>query len=228
VAEPLWEAAAARRARARRTFVRDAKGQLRGRPSWEDFESPYLLSGLARCAGCGGPLVALTRSHGRRRVAFYGCAYHRNRGATICPNGLQIRQDRLEAAVLTAFARLLDAALIEGAVAEALRVLRTAGDDRLDRRTTLERERDLGAMRMRHLVDAVTRGQATDTLLRELQAEEDRQRALKSELAEVADLEGVVACRSAARCTGGPPNSDGGPAAQCAPSAPPRSRTHPG
>jgi hypothetical protein len=82
VPDALWQAAVARRARIRQTTLRlsadagpDAQGrpcggQLLGRPSAEDFVSPYLLTGLARCAECGGPLAGFTRSHSRKRAPF--------------------------------------------------------------------------------------------------------------------------------------------------------------
>jgi site-specific DNA recombinase len=131
------------------TFVRAPDGRLLGRPSVEDFESPYLLSGLARCAPRGGALVGLTRAHGRGRRALYGCAYHHKRGAAICANGVKIRQERLETAVLDALRAVLDARMIEEAVNEALTRLRQDGEGRLGRRATVERERSLVEARVR-------------------------------------------------------------------------------
>ena len=187
ITEDLWRAAEARRGRARATFVRTPDGRLLGRPSGDDFESPYLLSGLARCAPCGGALVGLTRTHGRGRQALYGCAYHHKRGAAICTNGVQIRQDRLETAFLAALHAVLDARMIEDAVREALTRLRQEDAGRGDRQATLIRERSLVEARVRHLLDAVTRGHATDALLRELEAEDARKTVLATELATLAD-----------------------------------------
>ena len=59
---------------------------LIGRPSGADVESPYLLSGIAECGECGGSLVAMTRSHGRQRMPFYGLRYHK-RGVQYRPIG---------------------------------------------------------------------------------------------------------------------------------------------
>ena len=81
--------------------MRATDGRLLGRPSVEDFESPYLLSGLARCAPCGAALVGLKRAHGRGRRPLYGCAYHHKRGAAVCANDVEIRQERLETEVVT-------------------------------------------------------------------------------------------------------------------------------
>jgi hypothetical protein len=76
----LWQRVQARRAEAGSTFLRRMNGRLIGRPSGADVESPYLLSGIAACAECGGSLVAMTRAHGRQRAAFYGCLRYHKRG----------------------------------------------------------------------------------------------------------------------------------------------------
>ena len=103
ISDELWEAAQARLQRARDTYVRGPRGRLIARPSLRDLDTPYLLSGLARCAACGGPLASVTRdfkAHGRRR--YYECAYSSKRGSAVCKNRLLIRQERLDAAVLAA------------------------------------------------------------------------------------------------------------------------------
>jgi len=95
-------------------------GRLIGSPSGADVESPYLLSGIARCAECGGSLVAMTRSHGKRRVAFYGCLRFHKRGRRACRNGLQIRQAVLDRVVLDELTKRLDAEAIAEAVRAAV------------------------------------------------------------------------------------------------------------
>jgi DNA invertase Pin-like site-specific DNA recombinase len=50
----LWQRVQARREAAGATFLRRMNGRLIGRPSGADVESPYLLSGIAECALCGG------------------------------------------------------------------------------------------------------------------------------------------------------------------------------
>jgi site-specific DNA recombinase len=92
VADDLWRAVERRRERAASSFpgvTRD--GRRLSRPSGADLVSPYLLSGLALCAECGGSLVAMTRPHGtghdRRRVPMYGCVSPKTR-----PDRLQKRR----------------------------------------------------------------------------------------------------------------------------------------
>jgi site-specific DNA recombinase len=84
VSEDLWTAAHDRLAQARGAFARATKnGQLLGHPSRLDLDSRYLLSGMARCAECGGAIIAMTRGHGKKRGHFYGCGYNHKRGTTV-------------------------------------------------------------------------------------------------------------------------------------------------
>jgi hypothetical protein len=85
--------------------------------------------------------------------------------------------------VLDAIAEALDEELIARAVEKALQKLRAAPERARDRRATLTAEATLLEARMRHLVDEIGRGYATDTLRAELQAGEQHQRALAAELA---------------------------------------------
>ena len=83
----------------------------------------YSKARLARCAECGGSLVAMTRSHGKRRVAFYGCLRFHKRGRRACRNGLQIRQAVLDRVVLDELTKRLDAEVIAEAVRAAVAAL---------------------------------------------------------------------------------------------------------
>jgi site-specific DNA recombinase len=123
VSDEQWQAAHAQLARNRTLYARAANGRLLGRPRHLDFtgDSPYLLSGIARCAECGGSLVALTRdAKAAPRGRFYGCAYHHKRGQAVCRNGLLIRQSILDQAVLQALTDVLDERLVSRAIEKAL------------------------------------------------------------------------------------------------------------
>jgi site-specific DNA recombinase len=116
----LWQLVQTRRETAGATFLRRMNGRLIGRPSGADVESPYLLSGIAECGLCGGSLVAMTRSHGKRRVPFYGCLRFHKRGLRACRNGLQIRQDALDAAVVDVLVKALEPEVLAEAVRSAV------------------------------------------------------------------------------------------------------------
>lgn len=61
----LWSTVQARLAR--------TKGH--SRTALRDVDSKYLLTGMARCAHCGGPMTIVGQDYHRRKGHFYGCAY---------------------------------------------------------------------------------------------------------------------------------------------------------
>jgi site-specific DNA recombinase len=184
VSNDLWQAAQARLQQARDTYVRGAGGRLMTRPSVRDFETPYLLSGIARCAECGGPLGTVTRDFKRQgRRKFYGCQYHDDRGKHVCANRILIAQETLDRAVLTAIREVLEECVLEQAVTRTMERLRAAQAGDVGRRAALERE--LGAVEasMANLGEAVKRGRATDSLLELLEAEHAKREGLRDQLA---------------------------------------------
>ena len=177
VSSETWAAAHARLERARTTFVRSpGSGRLLvGRPAVHDFDSPYLLSGIAKCASCGGSLVGITRDLKRGRKALYGCDRYHKRGRTICQNSLLIHQERLDQVVLQAIADALDERILARAVEKALERLR-GGQDRLqDRRAAIERELSLLETHIGNLVDAVARGERNESLFARLKTEDTKE-----------------------------------------------------
>jgi site-specific DNA recombinase len=180
-----WESAHARLDLARAAFARSPRdGRLLvGRPAGRDFDSPYLLSGIAKCASCGDSLVGITRDLKRTRSAFYGCDRYHKRGSTVCRNSLLIRQEHLDQVVLQAIADVLEERILAQAVAKALERLRGGQGRVLDRQTGIERELSLLETHVGHLVDAVARGEANDALFARLRSEEARKKTLVAELA---------------------------------------------
>ena len=108
VSPKLWKAAD--RARA----TREAQYAIGGR---SHRASSYLLSGFARCAGCGGGFASHSRSHGKHRVLFYACTSHWKRGPAVCGNGLVGRMDVIDAEVLATLATdILRPSVVEHAI----------------------------------------------------------------------------------------------------------------
>jgi site-specific DNA recombinase len=185
IVEPaLWDAAHARLARTRETYVRGASGRVvLGRPAERDLESPYLLGGIARCAACGSTLQAMTRGGKRQgRLALYGCGYYHNRGKTVCKNSLTIRQEALDTAILDAIAEALDERIVARAIAIAMERLGGSQEAGQDRRRNLERQLAEVGTSKANLLATVKRGLATDDLLRELEVESQRERKFTREL----------------------------------------------
>lgn len=93
VSAEIWEAAKA--AKARRS--RSTTGR-RGRPA------RHLLTGLLRCADCGGPIVVVD-------ATYYGCATAKDRAT--CPGSVRVNRRHAEAAML---AGVREALLSDGAM----------------------------------------------------------------------------------------------------------------
>jgi hypothetical protein len=188
----LWQRVQARRETAASTFVRRMNGRLIGRPAGADVESPYLLSGIAQCGLCGGSVVAMTRSHGSQRVRFYGCMRYHKRGVNVCRNGLQIRQDVLDAAVIDVLAKALDADVIAEAVDAAVSELTAFHADAQARRESISRELDAITTRERRLVDALVDGDVSAGPIRDrLRTALARRDALTAELSALVGSERI-------------------------------------
>ena len=112
----------------------------------------------------------------------------------MCTNGVEIRQARLDTAVVDALTAALSAPVIEAAVQKAPTTLRENRAREADRSAALDRERAAIAARIAHLGDAIKRGKATESLLDMLATEETARTALTRELAA---LEAVAALDAA-------------------------------
>ncbi|MBA2486683.1 MAG: recombinase family protein [Nitrospira sp.] len=168
----LWESVHARLAR-----TKERTGRLR------DVESKYLLTGMARCSQCGGPMMVVGPGTSRRQGRYYGCAYHKKRGSSICKNSLLAEQEMLDQVLLRSLANVLHEQVIDQAIEQTLIQLRSQHHSQLDRRTHIERELSLiEAIKVR-LVNAIKKGEgAVEPLLASLSGEESRKKDLIAEL----------------------------------------------
>jgi site-specific DNA recombinase len=90
VSDELWRAAQAKRP-ARGKYPEGKKRP--GRPP------KYLLSGTLRCGVCGGPMQSMTTRRAKQNVRAYTCAWHRNRGKSVCTNNKYRPMDTTDAEV---------------------------------------------------------------------------------------------------------------------------------
>jgi hypothetical protein len=80
----------------------------------------YLLTGLSRCALCGGGLYVTSRHHGRQRAYFYACTSFHRKGHTVCANNRHMVMEDADWKVMEAVQdELLDPAVIRQALREA-------------------------------------------------------------------------------------------------------------
>lgn len=133
--------------------------------------STYLLSGILRCAVCGGAFVISAH-----RPVRYGCSTHRHAGATVCGNGLLVRADVAEAHILAYVSnRLLSPEAIELAVAAMREAARTENEAPPPDLSRIDAEiAELERLRSSGLVSAETIAPALERAYRQREREERR------------------------------------------------------
>ena len=129
-------------------------GQAFGRPPLGN-PSRHLLTNLAQCGACGGPLQVVSRSHGASRKRLYGCSGHHERG--ICTNRADVPMGDADEIVIEALLDdVLDETILTDGIDEAVRQLQ--GDDVADRVQAIEAQlADITRQRDR-LVAAIAAG----------------------------------------------------------------------
>jgi site-specific DNA recombinase len=88
--EPLWNAVKTRH---------EGRKRITGRTTYGP-RVRYMLSGMGRCAICGGPMRSDSGKSGYENVRVYNCGWHRDRGGTVCKNGLRRPIEAVDAAIL--------------------------------------------------------------------------------------------------------------------------------
>lgn len=108
VTEDIWNAVQARIRSKRPKDSAAEPSPARGRPP------RHLLSGILRCATCGGPMVSVDRYR-------YGCARNKDRGDAACSSRLRVPRATADAALLAGVQRQL---LTDAAWEQAQRAIR--------------------------------------------------------------------------------------------------------
>ncbi len=191
VSEREWQAAHARLTAARAIYLATPRAHLSGRPALGN-PSKYLLTNLALCGRCGGPLKVRSRAHGHGRKHFYGCAWYHERGRTVCPNNADVPMVDADDIVLeTLLDDVLDEGIVTDAVDHALTLLR--GDDPTAQANRLDRE--LSALEREHarLIAAVGAGEQVSGLLDALRALDRRRTDVKAQRDAIAARTGLSA-----------------------------------
>jgi site-specific DNA recombinase len=166
VSDAVWFAAQAQMRRVNRT----KKG---GRPH------RYLLSGVARCGECGGPMTVVNGRDGKVNVKMYACAYHRERGDAVCTNKARRPVEAVDRGIIDWLVRkVIDNKFVVAAVRELRR--RFAGRARRAKTEAPALEREASKLRreIQHLVTAIAA--ATDKPDAVVKAIAERQERLAS------------------------------------------------
>ena len=182
VDEALWDAAHARLAAPRQTYLRTQGGRLWGRPP-SGLASRYLLTGIARCGICGGGLEVRSRSHGRQRAFFYSCSSFYRRGPEVCPNRYEIPMRTADAAVIEALLTDLLTPDRLATVVKRLLARATAARDTPDT-TAGAVERQLGEVEaaLGRLTAAVASGGDIPALVEAIKTQDAQRGALRGRL----------------------------------------------
>ena len=124
--------------------------------------SAVLLTGLARCHGCGGPLMLGTGKSSRYR--YYVCASSRTKGRTACADPVRIPMAEFDALVIGALAdQLLTPERLTTLLREAQRHRKTVSSGTARRRAMLQKQLREADKRLQRLYAALAEGTVSDT-----------------------------------------------------------------
>ena len=197
VSDDLWDAAHRRLQAAAEIYLRGTKGQVWGRPPSE-LASKYLLSGKLRCACCGASMTVRSRSHGGRRFYYYICSSFDSEGKSVCSNSFLLPLTGADEEIIGKMSSLLDADVVQGAIEDAVEMLRAGQDGQGARRDALRHEIEVNVTEQARLVEAVASGSDIPALAAALKARELRRAQLQRELDAVDARERLTAFDSAA------------------------------
>ena len=144
----------------------------------------YFLTGVGRCAKCGGPMRADNAKVSYENVRVYACAWHRDRGPAVCDNGLRRPVTTVDEAVINC---IRENVLQEEVIAEALRELRRRLGERAKNvdHEVPQLEREAGRMRAEidRLVNALASiDQKPEAVIRGIAARQDQLSMLEARL----------------------------------------------
>ena len=144
----------------------------------------YLLSGIARCAECGGPLTAINGKVANAMVKAYTCAYHRDRGTTVCGSSLRRPVESLNSSIV---GWIRENVLSQNVVAEALRYVRQLLGARTQVSDVEVAQLRQDADRLRSEIDRLVQALATSTdspqaVVEAIASRQQRLTALESQL----------------------------------------------
>ena len=181
VDERLWERVQQRLKAVRDTYIRDG-GQWWGRPAVER----YLLTGMGRCSYCGKAIAAIGGYVGtapnRRKVTYYCCSYHHNRGATVCANDHRAHMEWLDRAVIESIRQqVLTPQAIAYATEEAAAIVERTLKETPDKGRQLEAEANKLRRELDRFMHLIADGKAPDSVLAEIKRREQRLTELERE-----------------------------------------------
>jgi site-specific DNA recombinase len=134
VSEPVWEKVQARFAAQAHVLIKRGKGRgaitdTRKANPWRAGAPRHPLSGLGRCAKCGGPIMVTNTKRGQKTIQSYSCAYAKKRGETVCTVSIRQPRDVVEGAIVRHLLdQVLTPELIEKITSRVVELAQQEGD----------------------------------------------------------------------------------------------------
>ena len=138
----------------------------------------HLLAGIAKCAVCGGGMEAFVRFGDKSRTKTYGCASHRRKGATVCPNREVIAVEIADREIL----RVVEKAITADRLAAIVNRAAELHAGQADQTAALTAERMALDKAIRNLTAGIAAGGDLDSLVMALKDKEQRRQAVEREL----------------------------------------------
>jgi DNA invertase Pin-like site-specific DNA recombinase len=166
----------------------------RSRPFGGGQRETHLLSGVAKCGVCGGPIGTVgQRIKNGVRFFTFGCRTRATRGLSVCGNRLTISERKLNEAVFGELRKmLLEPDMLREVLDAFTEELNRSRRAQPARETSLDAEIATAEKTIANLIDALGRVGFSEALGAKLRSEEDRLRALKGQRQEAAKAPGRV------------------------------------
>ena len=172
--------------------VEDRRGQIKafieaGRGNGPAYRSNYLLTGLLKCAECGGNMHGMRKSIKGKEWMYYRCSTHNNRGKSVCSNSRSVRMDIVESRVLRVLTeKLLDPKAVERLVADVRAQVEAEPQSSPQEAKRLKAGISKADKELTNLTTAIKAGGPIEQLVGELKAVQERKTYFEAQLNELA------------------------------------------
>lgn len=171
VSDELWSAVRAHDRKRAKLGRRRGKGPA------------YLLTGLARCAECGGPMHVVNGRQGKRGIKVYACNYHRDRGNSVCTNTLRRPVEVMDDVVLGWIERhVLNEELMLDVLDELRRRVAVRTEEAPAELAVVQKEAEGLHAEIRRLTDALATGAQSSAVIQAVAEREQRLRKLEARI----------------------------------------------
>jgi len=156
-------------------------------------EPRYLLSGIARCSECDGPMRAHAAKFGSEKTHLYLCARHHDRGDAVCKSDLRRPVALVDAAVIDwVMANVLNEEVITAVLAEVRGRVAKRSEAPNAERDELETESKRLRAEIDRLVGALASGVESATIATVIGQREKRLMEVKARLEVIAIAPSVL------------------------------------